>query len=82
MTFLSGSLQAIQVELDARDKAQTMFDVDDVLKLCGDLQRVGLCIDCGHEQDGVGPHSERVVCEDCGEPCVYGAEACLTLMED
>jgi len=69
-------------EWEAQDKARLMFETDQVLKLCGDRQRVGLCIDCGHEQTDVDPDAQRVTCGDCGEPWVYGAERCLELMEE
>ncbi len=72
----------IEREWEAQDKARAMFEVDEVLKLCGDGQRVGLCIDCGHEQAGVDQSAEWQPCGDCGQPWLFGAERCLELMED
>lgn len=38
------------------------------------LDNPGLCIDCGHEQDGCEPDARRYKCESCGKRAVYGAE--------
>ena len=34
---------------------------------------VGLCIACGHEQDGCEPDAREYKCEECGKNAVYGA---------
>jgi Zn finger protein HypA/HybF involved in hydrogenase expression len=35
---------------------------------------VGICIECGHEQDGCEPDAREYTCENCGTNKVYGAE--------
>ena len=35
---------------------------------------IGICIACGHEQEGVEPDGREYECEDCGKLKVYGAE--------
>jgi hypothetical protein len=40
---------------------------------------IGICLACGHEQDGCEPDARRVACEDCGVSRVYGAEEILIM---
>jgi hypothetical protein len=39
----------------------------------------GFCVACGYTQDCCEPDAREYVCDDCGEPKVYGAEE-LALM--
>lgn len=41
------------------------------------LGNPGFCIRCGADADGVEPDAEGYVCEECGEPAVFGAEQLL-----
>ena len=40
-------------------------------------QFIGICLACGHEQDGVEPDARRYACEICDACQVYGAEELL-----
>jgi hypothetical protein len=41
----------------------------------------GICLNCGHVQDGCEPDARNYKCEACGENKVFGAEeAVVTLM--
>lgn len=40
----------------------------------------GICIACGHDQDGCEPDAREYICEACGEPQVYGAEELLYMV--
>lgn len=44
------------------------------------LDNPGVCISCGHDQEGCEPDMERGECESCGAPCVYGAEQLLIMI--
>ena len=44
------------------------------------LDNPGLCVFCGHEQDGCEPDARKILCEICGAPAVYGAEELLIAM--
>lgn len=35
---------------------------------------IGICLACGHEQEGVEPDARKYDCESCGKPKVWGAE--------
>jgi hypothetical protein len=37
-------------------------------------EQAGFCTACGYMQDGCEPDAREYVCDDCGEPKVYGAE--------
>jgi len=41
------------------------------------MDNVGLCINCGFEQDGCEPDARKYRCESCNERTVYGAEELL-----
>ena len=47
---------------------------------CERDNNIGLCVECGQEQDGCEPDAERYKCENCGLYSVYGAEQ-LVLMD-
>lgn len=34
----------------------------------------GICISCGHEQDGCEPDARNYECDNCGSLTVFGAE--------
>ena len=38
---------------------------------------IGICLACGHEQDGVEPDACRYACDRCDACQVYGAEELL-----
>ena len=40
---------------------------------------VGICVSCGHEQEGVEPDARRYECESCGKHKVFGAEELLLM---
>lgn len=40
---------------------------------------IGFCVKCGHEAWAVEPDAQRVICEDCGERAVFGAEQLLLM---
>lgn len=44
------------------------------------LSNYGVCLACGHEQDGCEPDAREYECESCGENKVYGAEECLFMI--
>jgi hypothetical protein len=37
----------------------------------------GICVLCGHEQDGCEPDARKYACESCGRKAVFGAEELL-----
>jgi hypothetical protein len=39
----------------------------------------GFCLACGESADGIEPDGERLDCENCGAPKVYGLEQLLLL---
>jgi hypothetical protein len=41
------------------------------------LDNPGLCIMCGHEQDGCEPDARNYTCEACGAEQVFGADELL-----
>ena len=56
------------------------IDVDRIMELCEGIyngEYIGVCVSCGHEQDGVEPDARRYTCEECGEEKVFGAEELL-----
>lgn len=46
-----------------------------------DLDSPGLCLKCGHEQEGCEPDARRYECESCGEKQVYGAEELMLSLD-
>ena len=40
----------------------------------------GFCISCGFEQFEVEPDARKYICEECGEPKVYGAQELLFMV--
>lgn len=44
------------------------------------LENPGLCLVCGHEQDGCEPDARRYECEACGERKVFGAQEILLMV--
>ena len=44
------------------------------------LDNPGICIACGHEQEGCEPDMCQGKCEVCGERKVYGAEELMIMM--
>ena len=44
------------------------------------LSNIGICLACGHEQEGCEPDARRYVCDECGQSEVYGAEECLFML--
>lgn len=52
-------------------------DLDALLDAVRRDDLTGICAACGSEQQPVEPDAERVRCEDCGRPAVYGAEQLL-----
>jgi len=44
------------------------------------LDNPGLCVACGHEQEGCEPDARRYECEACGERQVYGAEELVLML--
>ena len=43
-------------------------------------EMIGFCLACGEEVSNIEPDAQRVTCEVCGEPKVYGAEELLFRM--
>jgi Zn finger protein HypA/HybF involved in hydrogenase expression len=39
----------------------------------------GFCVNCRHEQYNVEPDARNYVCEECGQPEVFGAEELLVM---
>jgi len=39
----------------------------------------GFCTACGADASGVEPDADNYVCEECGKPCVHGAEQLLLM---
>lgn len=44
------------------------------------MDNVGLCVNCGFEQDGCEPDARKYRCESCNERTVYGAEELLMMV--
>ena len=44
------------------------------------LDNPGFCLACGADAEGVEPDAQRVECEACGEPAVFGADEILLMM--
>lgn len=40
---------------------------------------IGICVACGHEQEGVEPDARSYSCESCNARKVYGAEELLMM---
>ncbi len=62
-----------RADLMSVDQEQVM---DAVLRDDG----TGICAACGSEQGCTEPDAERITCEDCGQPSVYGAEQLLLMV--
>jgi hypothetical protein len=45
-----------------------------------DEDTLGVCIECGEEQDGVEPDAERYVCQSCKRPGVFGVQQLFLLL--
>ena len=48
-----------------------------ILEAVNSDQSIGICLACGHEQDGVEPDACRYACDNCDACQVYGAEELL-----
>lgn len=44
------------------------------------LDNPGFCLICGADAEGVEPDAQRVECEACGKPAVFGADEILLMM--
>lgn len=55
-----------------------MFEIEADGLLEGDQ---GICLACGHHQDGCEPDAREYECEACGEMKVYGLEEALMMGE-
>lgn len=42
-------------------------------------EMIGVCINCGWQQDCVEPDGRKVPCEECGELSVFGVEELLIM---
>lgn len=40
---------------------------------------IGICIECGNQQEGCEPDARRYKCEDCGRLAVFGAEEIIIM---
>jgi hypothetical protein len=40
---------------------------------------IGVCIECGWQQDNVEPDGRNIPCEECGRPTVFGVEELLIM---
>ncbi len=56
------------------------ISIDQVLEAVESGEYIGICIACGHEQEGVEPDARAYSCESCDARKVYGAEELLMLV--
>ena len=56
------------------------INVEQVMTAVESGEYLGICIACGHEQEGVEPDARKYKCESCGQPKVYGAEELMLEM--
>jgi len=58
-----------------------MDQLIDTVKDCTfGMANTGICVECGNAQDGCEPDAREYVCDDCGEPKVYGAEEIFMML--
>lgn len=55
------------------------ISIDQIMDAVESGEYIGICIACGHEQEGCEPDARRYECESCGKPKVYGAEELLLM---
>lgn len=54
--------------------------VEDTLKRAWTtLDNPGICLACGHEQEGCEPDARRYECEECEKKAVYGVEEIMLI---
>jgi hypothetical protein len=53
--------------------------LDQIMEAVEADDNIGICIACGHEQEGVEPDARSYSCEACDARKVYGAEELLML---
>ena len=56
---------------------ETRITVDRVIEAVEADHCIGFCVSCGAKNYGVEPDAREYLCEECGEPKVYGAEDLL-----
>jgi DNA-directed RNA polymerase subunit RPC12/RpoP len=54
-----------------------MITLEEYLELKEDY--VGVCIECGNQQESVEPDGRNVPCDECGRPTVFGVEELLQM---
>ena len=52
--------------------------IEQVMRAVESGEYIGICLACGHEQEGVEPDARKYDCESCGKPKVWGAEELAT----
>jgi len=54
--------------------------LDQIMEAVEMDDNIGICIACGHEQEGVEPDARAYSCESCDARKVYGAEELLMMV--
>ncbi len=54
---------------------------EEIIELIEEDDMLGYCLECGFTQECVEPDARGYVCDNCGQPKVYGAEELLFMTE-